>query len=349
MDRGLIKTSDVLTTLGHQNVNDAQLGHLLMAQDLICERDLFETLAAQQKLPFLETRTSIADQSLQDGLAPHQCLQLQCVPWHRDAYGTTLASSTPERFDEAIKLMPAHLHPIHRAIASPSDINELIQSKGEALLVARAETLVPEALSCRQLPAQLKTLLVALCLFAIIAFSLRWVSLAGLYRAFFGFAVAMVFTGMLIKTAAVLIQVFSLKPERQKRSPLPQKLPKLTILIPLHDESEILDTLLQRIGLLNYPKALLDVILVIEASDKATRTHLNDAILSNWMRTLIVPPGNITTKPRAMNYALPFCKGDIVGIYDAEDAPHPEQLNEVAARFAAEPNKTACLQGVLGF
>jgi len=63
----------------------------------------------------------------------------------------------------------------------------------------------------------------------------------------------MVFTGMLIKTAAVLVQIFSVKPERQKRPPLPQKLPKLTILIPLHDESEILDTLLQRIGLLNYP------------------------------------------------------------------------------------------------
>ena len=32
-----------------------------------------------------------------------------------------------------------------------------------------------------------------------------------------------------------------------------------------------------------------------------------------------------------MNYALPFCRGDIVGVYDAEDRPDPGQIRAVVA------------------
>jgi cellulose synthase/poly-beta-1,6-N-acetylglucosamine synthase-like glycosyltransferase len=62
-----------------------------------------------------------------------------------------------------------------------------------------------------------------------------------------------------------------------------------------------------------------------------------------------VPRGGVKTKPRALNYALPFCRGSIIGIYDAEDAPAPDQLDLVAARFAAAAPDVACLQGVLDF
>jgi cellulose synthase/poly-beta-1,6-N-acetylglucosamine synthase-like glycosyltransferase len=50
-----------------------------------------------------------------------------------------------------------------------------------------------------------------------------------------------------------------------------------------------------------------------------------------------------------MNYALNFARGEIIGVYDAEDAPAPDQLQRVARRFAAEGPRTACLQGALNF
>jgi cellulose synthase/poly-beta-1,6-N-acetylglucosamine synthase-like glycosyltransferase len=50
-----------------------------------------------------------------------------------------------------------------------------------------------------------------------------------------------------------------------------------------------------------------------------------------------------------MNYALDFCKGDIIGIYDAEDAPDPDQLLRVATHFANAPKDVVCLQGALDF
>src|SRR5579864_892640 len=61
---------------------------------------------------------------------------------------------------------------------------------------------------------------------------------------------------------------------------------------------------------------------------------------------IVAPPGTPRTKPRALNIALPFLRGQHVVIYDAEDAPDPGQLRLAAARFAAAPD-VDCLQARL--
>ena len=58
---------------------------------------------------------------------------------------------------------------------------------------------------------------------------------------------------------------------------------------------------------------------------------------------------NLTTKPRALNYALDFCRGSIIGVWDAEDAPEPDQIEKVVTRFQHAPENVACLQGVLDY
>ena len=47
-------------------------------------------------------------------------------------------------------------------------------------------------------------------------------------------------------------------------------------------------------------------------------------------------------KPKAMNTALPECRGDIVGVFDAEDEVHPELLRLVDARFHDSRAPTWC-------
>jgi glycosyltransferase XagB len=349
VERGLIKTSDVLVTLGHQRISDMQLGQLLLAQGLIAETDLFQTLALQNDVLFIDETETPADFGLQKQLEPHECLRLQAVPWMRQGSATVLATSAPEHFAQAAAMLPAHMHPVIQAIASPSDINDAIRAGGDIALAKRAETLVPEHLSCRTLPAQLRTILALALPLLAIALSMHWLSFAGLYRAVFGFAIAMVCTGITLKTVAASLHLFSNAPKNSLIPVLPDKLPRVSLLVPLHDESDILNALLRRIGMLMYPKSHLDVLIVVEADDAATRDHLEASQLPIWMRVLIVPPGQITTKPRALNYALPFCRGEIVGIYDAEDAPHPEQINDVVATFHVEPKKVACIQAVLDF
>ena len=53
------------------------------------------------------------------------------------------------------------------------------------------------------------------------------------------------------------------------------------------------------------------------------------------------------TKPRALNYGLGFCTGDIIAVYDAEDKPDADQIDLGVARFATAPKEVACLQGIL--
>ena len=62
---------------------------------------------------------------------------------------------------------------------------------------------------------------------------------------------------------------------------------------------------------------------------------------------IVAPDGHPRTKPRALNVALPFARGKLITIYDAEDRPQPQQLRRAAAAFVAAPNDVACLQARL--
>ena len=117
----------------------------------------------------------------------------------------------------------------------------------------------------------------------------------------------------------------------------------------LYRESDIAPRLVARLARLDYPADLLDVILVVEADDQITRDALARSELPLWMRVITVPNGSVKTKPRALNHALDYARGAIVGIYDAEDAPDPDQLQKVVAQFQRSGPEVACLQGVLDY
>ena len=123
----------------------------------------------------------------------------------------------------------------------------------------------------------------------------------------------------------------------------------MSILVPLFRETEIAHALIARLARLTYPKCLLDVILVLEEEDHLTQATLAGIDLPPWVRAVVVPDGQPRTKPRAMNYALDFCQGEIIGIFDAEDAPDPDQITKIARRFQQVPQDVACLQGILDY
>lgn len=140
------------------------------------------------------------------------------------------------------------------------------------------------------------------------------------------------------------------KPTEPTEAAIALRHPCVSIMVPLYKEREIANALVQRLQRLTYPKALLDVILVLEATDDVTRDALARVALPSWMRVVEVPELNgLTTKPRAMNYALDFCRGDIVGVWDAEDAPQPDQIERVVAHFTQASPEVVCLQGVLDY
>jgi cellulose synthase/poly-beta-1,6-N-acetylglucosamine synthase-like glycosyltransferase len=121
------------------------------------------------------------------------------------------------------------------------------------------------------------------------------------------------------------------------------------MLVPLYNETAIADHLLARLADLDYPRELLDICLVLEADDQTTRATLGRTTLPRGIRAITVPTGQIKTKPRALNYALDFARGDVIGVWDAEDAPAAYQLHSVAKGFANTPSDVVCLQGKLDY
>ena len=107
--------------------------------------------------------------------------------------------------------------------------------------------------------------------------------------------------------------------------------------------------LLEALAAMDYPPALLDIKLVLEADDAMTRAAITGPVLPPTIEVISVPADTLRTKPKAMNYALPFCSGDIVGVYDAEDRPEPGQIRAVVAHLPRAPPEVACVQGYLDF
>lgn len=128
--------------------------------------------------------------------------------------------------------------------------------------------------------------------------------------------------------------------------PSSDALPRYSLLIPLYDEADVVPDLVKALDGLDYPRDKLQILILLEAVDTATRDAVAAQALPPHISTVIVPPGEPRTKPRALNYALRQTTGDLVVVYDAEDAPEPDQLRRAAALLAADPH-LACVQARL--
>jgi cellulose synthase/poly-beta-1,6-N-acetylglucosamine synthase-like glycosyltransferase len=138
---------------------------------------------------------------------------------------------------------------------------------------------------------------------------------------------------------------------RRGRPPAPRfpdaQLPVYTVLVPLFQEANMLPGLVRSLAALDYPSAKLEVILVLEAVDLETQAALLGLALPGNFRTLVVPDCEPRTKPKALNYALQFARGDFIVVYDAEDRPQRDQLRRAWDVFRRAPPRLGCLQAQL--
>ncbi len=125
-----------------------------------------------------------------------------------------------------------------------------------------------------------------------------------------------------------------------------EDLPVYSIVAPLYREARMVRKLVKALDAIDYPKAKLDIKLVIERRDGETLAAIASLGLPARYDVIVAPPGQPSTKPRALNVALPALRGDLVVVYDAEDEPDPDQLRLAAAHFVGDPGLD-CLQARL--
>ncbi len=105
-----------------------------------------------------------------------------------------------------------------------------------------------------------------------------------------------------------------------------------SLLVPARHEEEVLGETLDKLAALDHPDY--EVIAIIGHDDPGTEAVARAAADRHPEIVRVVMDYSVPkNKPKGMNTALPQCRGDIVGVFDAEDEVHPELLRLVDARF----------------
>ncbi len=331
---------------------DTQLEDILLNNNMVSEAELYTAMSQQFSTTLADLADDPPDARLIDLIGVKTCIAAGLTPWKRVGGATVIATARPDEFDRFRATLPADFGPVLMAVAPLSDIHAALMTARLETLTKAAETKVPAPESCRSWnkPRLLRLVLAGFLLFLAALVSAPLATFAVVC----GWAVVSLVLTLGMKLAAAIVQYRDLPRggmafRSQRNQATIARLPVVSVMVPLFREREIAGHLVKRLKRLNYPKELLDILLVVEADDRTTRETLAQTALPCWVRTIVVPRGRVRTKPRALNYALDFCRGSIIGVYDAEDAPHPDQIHAVVRRFHERGPEVACLQGILDF
>lgn len=106
------------------------------------------------------------------------------------------------------------------------------------------------------------------------------------------------------------------------------ELPKVSILIPAHNEALVIENTLQAMINLKYPKDKLEVIPINDNSSDQTGFIVDQyAKEFSFIRPLHTkPPTGGKGKSGALNQGLKHSTGDVIVVYDADNTPEPEAV-----------------------
>ena len=296
----------------------------------------------------IDPNTETLDRRLIDRLGISVCLKHGLLPLRNTGGCTIILTARPDLFPRHRDALRVLFGPVRMAVTSEPQLQRAIKRAYDMALIRRAETRVPAAQSCRTWNRRIARNFGLAAVITLLSTGLLWPTAT--FSVLCAWAViTLVLNTALKATAAVMHLRARADTSQSAANPTPARLPVVTILVPLFHEHDVAGALILRLSALDYPRELLDVCLVLEEDDHMTREAVARATLPAWIRPIMVPYGPLKTKPRALNYALNFARGTIIGVYDAEDAPAADQIHQVVARFAQRGPRVACLQGVLDF
>lgn len=348
--QGILNVRDAILARQMRRHCDAGMDRILVAEGLVTRGDLLNAHARRFRSRQVDADEIAALDPIAVPLAPRILLRYAFFPvTDRDGH-PAIVCGAPEALAFARAHLPADLRRARVLLAPREMVQAHVADHFDEILTDAAQARVPLAESCRSwahshvgrlvwVLAGLTALIVTTLFFpkAILTVLMGWAA----------FTLVVSAMTKLLAFVARLAEgpVATIVPAVEDKTPLP----RVSVLVPLFRETEMVHALVARLSQLTYPKCLLDVVLVLEEEDAMTQATLAQIDLPSWIRMVVVPDGQPRTKPRAMNFALDFCEGDIIGIFDAEDAPEPDQITRVARHFQQAPPEVACLQGILDY
>jgi cellulose synthase/poly-beta-1,6-N-acetylglucosamine synthase-like glycosyltransferase len=120
-------------------------------------------------------------------------------------------------------------------------------------------------------------------------------------------------------------------------------LPKISIIVPTKNEETVIRRCLNGILNVDYPKDKMQILVVDGKSDDDTFQICEEFSEKYPKNIKVLSEKTVKGKPAALNLALPYIDGEIVGVFDADSLPEKDALSKVAAYF--NDKKLMALQG----
>lgn len=119
-----------------------------------------------------------------------------------------------------------------------------------------------------------------------------------------------------------------------------KRLPLLSILIPAHNEQEVIGGTINSVLNMNYPKELMEIIAIDDGSNDSTLK-----ILKTFKNIKILSKKN-SGKADSLNQALKIAKGEFIVVVDADSNPEPDTFLKMVSSFK-DPNVAAVTSSIL--
>ncbi len=160
------------------------------------------------------------------------------------------------------------------------------------------------------------------------------------YLARIGFALLIAFslalTAIAVTTITWMLHAWRtpehLKATRFSRERHPDRPIRFTLMVPARHEEEVLGQTLDRLAAVEADD--LEILAIIGHDDPGTEAVAQAAAQRHPNRIrVVIDHSEPKNKPKALNTALNYTNGEVVGVMDAEDEVHPALLTHIAARF----------------
>jgi cellulose synthase/poly-beta-1,6-N-acetylglucosamine synthase-like glycosyltransferase len=122
------------------------------------------------------------------------------------------------------------------------------------------------------------------------------------------------------------------------------ELPAVSVLVPCHNEELVISGTLQALFALEYPAALIQILIIDDGSTDRT-AEIIQQFAPDPRLTLLRVPSEIAARGKAgaLNYGLTAAKHPIIAIYDADNRPEPGALRPLVEALVRDPSLGAAI------
>jgi cellulose synthase/poly-beta-1,6-N-acetylglucosamine synthase-like glycosyltransferase len=133
--------------------------------------------------------------------------------------------------------------------------------------------------------------------------------------------------------------------EKVQLAKAPPSLPRLSLIIPAHNEALVIKKTLESILASEYPCDRLEVIVVNDGSTDKTAAIVNEIVrVDTRVKLINIPPAlGGRGKSAALNIGLRHARHEIIGVYDADNQPEPDALKFLAEQLVQDPSLGAVI------